>query len=65
MQITSSAARHAVHALRGRCDAIAVGIDTILADDPLLTVRDAPAARRPAVVVFDSPIPACRCHRAW
>jgi diaminohydroxyphosphoribosylaminopyrimidine deaminase/5-amino-6-(5-phosphoribosylamino)uracil reductase len=28
-----------VHALRARCDAIMVGMNTVMADDPLLTVR--------------------------
>ncbi len=38
--ITSPAARRDVHLLRARSSAIITGINTILADDPLLTVRD-------------------------
>ena len=46
--------RAAVHALRAEADAVAVGIGTALADDPALTVREAPAPRvPPARVVFD------------
>jgi diaminohydroxyphosphoribosylaminopyrimidine deaminase/5-amino-6-(5-phosphoribosylamino)uracil reductase len=37
--ISSPASVHIVHELRARCDAILVGINTVLADDPLLTVR--------------------------
>lgn len=37
--ITSDAARRAVHAMRGRHDAIMVGVGTALADDPDLTCR--------------------------
>jgi diaminohydroxyphosphoribosylaminopyrimidine deaminase/5-amino-6-(5-phosphoribosylamino)uracil reductase len=41
--------------LRANADAIAVGVGTVLADDPSLTVRDAPAPRiAPRRVVFDS-----------
>jgi diaminohydroxyphosphoribosylaminopyrimidine deaminase/5-amino-6-(5-phosphoribosylamino)uracil reductase len=53
--ITGAAARAEVHRLRANSDAIAVGIGTVLADDPALTVRDAPAPRiEPRRVVFDS-----------
>jgi diaminohydroxyphosphoribosylaminopyrimidine deaminase / 5-amino-6-(5-phosphoribosylamino)uracil reductase len=55
--ISSEAARRDAHALRARCDAIAVGVGTVLGDDPLLTVRGpdgAPAARQPLRVVLDT-----------
>lgn len=39
--ITGEAARAEVHLWRRRCDAIAVGTGTALADDPQLTARDA------------------------
>ena len=38
--ITSAEARADVHRLRAECDSILVGIGTVLADDPQLTVRD-------------------------
>nr|WP_238161164.1 bifunctional diaminohydroxyphosphoribosylaminopyrimidine deaminase/5-amino-6-(5-phosphoribosylamino)uracil reductase RibD [Kribbella antibiotica] len=60
--ITGPAARADVHGKRAECDAIAVGTQTVLSDDPELTVRDAddaPAARQPLrVVVGDREIPA-------
>jgi len=53
--ITSPASRTEVHRLRAGFDAIAVGVGTVLADDPALTVRDVPAPRiAPRRVVFDS-----------
>ena len=54
--ITGPAARADVHRLRAEVDAIAVGISTVLADDPHLTVRDgdALAPRQPLRVVVDS-----------
>ncbi len=58
--ITGAAARAHVHQLRSRVDAIAVGVNTVLHDDPLLTVRipvgkrRAHATRPPVRVVFDS-----------
>ncbi len=54
--ISGEASRARVHRWRAESDAVAVGIGTALADDPLLTARDLdpPAARQPARVVFDS-----------
>jgi diaminohydroxyphosphoribosylaminopyrimidine deaminase/5-amino-6-(5-phosphoribosylamino)uracil reductase len=51
--ITGEAARCPVHELRGRMDAIIVGIGTVLADDPQLTARP-PGPRTPARIVLDS-----------
>jgi diaminohydroxyphosphoribosylaminopyrimidine deaminase/5-amino-6-(5-phosphoribosylamino)uracil reductase len=45
VRITNPTSDRIVHELRGRCDAIAVGTNTVLSDDPLLSVRDAPALR--------------------
>jgi diaminohydroxyphosphoribosylaminopyrimidine deaminase/5-amino-6-(5-phosphoribosylamino)uracil reductase len=50
--ISGPRARALVHELRGRVDAILVGIGTALADDPLLTARP-PGPRRAARVVLD------------
>jgi diaminohydroxyphosphoribosylaminopyrimidine deaminase/5-amino-6-(5-phosphoribosylamino)uracil reductase len=51
--ISGEASRGRVHALRGRMDAIIVGIGTVLADDPLLTVRP-PGPRTPTRIVLDT-----------
>src|SRR5712672_2928883 len=52
--ISGEAARARVHLLRAQCDAILVGIGTVLADDPLLTCRlPGMEARSPVRVVLD------------
>ena len=56
--ITGSTARAAAHGLRAEHDAILVGVGTVLADDPRLTVRlRGPTAKKPSVplrIVLDS-----------
>lgn len=53
--ITCDAARAAVQPLRHQADAALTGVDTVLADDPLLTNRSGLRRRRPLLrVVLDS-----------
>ena len=53
--ITSEAARAAVQPLRHQADAALTGVDTVLADDPLLTDRSGLRRRRPLLrIVLDS-----------
>ena len=52
--ITGEAAKARVHLLRAQCDAILVGIGTVLSDDPTLTCRlPGMEARSPVRVVLD------------
>lgn len=51
--ISSPEARTRVQTLRSKHDAVMVGINTVLADDPKLTVRDVPG-RSPIRLVMDS-----------
>lgn len=53
--ITGEAAREQTHRLRAQHDAVLIGAETALADDPELTVRlPGYAGRQPARVVLDS-----------
>ena len=53
--LTGAESRREVHRLRAGHDAIAVGVGTVLADDPALTVRDWEPPRVPLTrIVFDS-----------
>jgi len=53
MQISNERSMHAVHRLRARCDAMLVGINTVLMDDPLLMARFVPNARPLVRCVLD------------
>src|SRR3954453_121888 len=52
--ISTADSRELVHRWRAEADAVAVGIGTALADDPLLTARIEGAAKQPKRVVFDA-----------
>ena len=55
--ITGEEARGYAHRLRAAADAVMVGINTVMADDPRLTARDeggAPLERQPLRIVVDS-----------
>jgi diaminohydroxyphosphoribosylaminopyrimidine deaminase / 5-amino-6-(5-phosphoribosylamino)uracil reductase len=52
--ISGESSRLRAHHWRAECDAVAVGIGTALADDPLLTARVEGVHRQPRRVVFDS-----------
>jgi len=52
--ITGKAAQLKCHELRNKNDAILVGINTVLIDDPELTVRDIHGGRSPVRIVLDS-----------
>ena len=68
--ISSDSARARAHRLRREADAVVVGINTVLADDPRLTARDparAPRPNRPIRVIVDSRLrtpPSSRCLAA-
>jgi diaminohydroxyphosphoribosylaminopyrimidine deaminase/5-amino-6-(5-phosphoribosylamino)uracil reductase len=51
--ITSDAARRAAHRLRAQVDAIMVGANTVIRDDPRLTLRHGVRGRQPWRVVLD------------
>ncbi len=51
--ISGKQSQELVHQWRAESDAIAVGIGTVLVDDPLLTARTPEAPRQPLRIVFD------------
>ena len=52
--ITGQLSRKRVHARRLEADGVLIGAGTVLADDPLLTVRDVAARRQPVRVICDA-----------
>nr|WP_183637855.1 bifunctional diaminohydroxyphosphoribosylaminopyrimidine deaminase/5-amino-6-(5-phosphoribosylamino)uracil reductase RibD [Niveibacterium umoris] len=52
--ITSAAARRDVHHWRASACAVLTGIGTVLADNPLLTVREVETTRQPIRIVVDA-----------
>lgn len=52
--ITGAQARLDGHRLRDRLDAVMVGVGTVLADDPMLTVRGIEGSRDPVRIAVDS-----------
>ena len=52
--ITSKAARRVAHAMRAQVDAVMVGANTVIRDDPQLTVRHGVHGKQPWRVVVDA-----------
>jgi diaminohydroxyphosphoribosylaminopyrimidine deaminase / 5-amino-6-(5-phosphoribosylamino)uracil reductase len=56
--VSGEASRRRVHELRAESDAVAVGMGTVRADDPVLTARGVGAAKQPRRLAFGSgPLP--------
>lgn len=53
VQISGPISQRLTHELRTRSHAIAVGVNTILSDDPQLNVRDVAMINTPARIIFD------------
>ena len=54
VRITNDRSDRVVQQLRGRCDAIAVGTNTLVNDDPRLTAREANPPRSPVRALFSN-----------
>ena len=52
-RFTSPGCLDAVHQLRKECDAILVGVETIIRDNPSLNIRRVPSERQPLRIVID------------
>ena len=52
-RFTSEACLDRVHMLRKECDAVLVGVETVVRDDPQLTVRRIPTDRQPLRIIID------------
>jgi diaminohydroxyphosphoribosylaminopyrimidine deaminase/5-amino-6-(5-phosphoribosylamino)uracil reductase len=52
--ITGEDSRRYVHELRSKADAVMVGVNTVVADDPLLTARIPGVLKQPIRVIVDS-----------
>lgn len=63
--ITSPDSRHDVQHLRARSSAILTGINTILADDPALTVRLPNVSRQPLRVILDTHLRISPCSNIF
>ncbi len=64
--LTGEDARRSAHRLRAGCDAVLVGSQTVLDDDPRLTVRTGPApAAQPLRVVLDARARTSPDHRVY
>ena len=62
--ITGDDSRRYVHSLRSKVDAVMVGVNTVIKDDPLLLSR-IPGGREPARVIIDSDFRAPRKARIF
>jgi len=63
--ITGKQARKEAHVLRSKLDAILVGVNTVLCDNPKLTVRGVKRNRQPARFVLDSHLRTPLCSQIF